>query len=178
MGGAQRSLSRAADQLASRLIGADFRADVLSEAELVAAAVAAACANPIAAASGGSSGGPARRTVETSRTWRCDDRQHTTYWVGRWPQLGASATPLTCLVSLLTAVPVLATTFSLTLARGGGQEVALSGHVRITGRSDDELVSARSELERTARETRAGLVRLDREQVPGVLATLPLGGTR
>lgn len=178
LGGAQRSLSRAADQLASRLIGAGFRAEVLSEAELIAAVAAAACANPIAAASGGSSGGPARRTVETSRTWRCDDRRHTTYWVGRWPQLGASATPLARLVSLLTAVPVLATTFSLTLGRGGSQEVVLSGHVRITGRSDDELVGARRVLERTAREAKAGLVRLDREQVPGVLATLPLGGTR
>ncbi|WP_217146629.1 type VII secretion protein EccE, partial [Streptomyces sp. AC627_RSS907] len=178
LGGAQRSLLRAADQLASRLIGAGFQAEVLSEAELTAAVAAAACANPIAAASGGSSGGPARRTVETSRTWRCDDRRHTTYWVGRWPQLGASATPLARLVSLLTAVPVLATTFSLTLARGGSQEVVLSGHVRITGRSDDELVGARRALERTAREARAGLVRLDREQVPGVLATLPLGGTR
>ncbi|MFT2020291.1 type VII secretion protein EccE [Streptomyces sp. 796.1] len=176
--GAQRCLLRAADQLASRLTGAGFRATVLSEAELVAAVATAACANPIAAGAGGGTGGPARRTVETSRTWRCDDRRHTTYWVGRWPQLGASATPLPRLVTRLTAVPVLATTFSLTLARDGGRDVALSGHVRITGRSDDELVGARRMLERTAREAEAGLVRLDREQVPGVLATLPLGGTR
>jgi hypothetical protein len=29
-----------------------------------------------------------------------------------------------------------------------------------------------------ARHTGAGLARLDREQVPGILATLPLGGVR
>ncbi|MBB5940031.1 type VII secretion protein EccE [Streptomyces zagrosensis] len=178
LSGSQRCLLRAADQLASQLIGAGFRAAVLSEGELIAAVAAAACANPIVAATSDVSGTPARRTVETSRTWRCDDRRHTTYWVGRWPQLGASATPLPRLVSLLTAVPVLATTFSLTLSRGGNQESVISGHVRLTGRSDDELVNARRELERTAREAKAGLIRLDREQVPGVLATLPLGGTR
>ncbi|MFE6779313.1 type VII secretion protein EccE [Streptomyces sp. NPDC057702] len=176
--GARRCLLRAADQLSSRLVGAGFRADVLAEVELVAAVAAAACANPIAAAPHGSPSAPARRTVETSRTWRCDDRRHTTYWVGRWPQLGAGGTPLPRLVSLLTAVPVLATTFSLTLGRSGGREVVLSGHVRITGRSDDELVGARRALERAARDLGTGLVRLDREQVPGVLATLPLGGTR
>lgn len=78
----------------------------------------------------------------------------------------------------LTSVPALATTFSLTLGRGGHRDVTVSGHVRVTGRSSNELAAAREELERAARETRTGLVRLDREQLPGVLATLPLGGTR
>lgn len=82
------------------------------------------------------------------------------------------------LVALLTSLPALATTFSLTLSGGDRQEVTVAGHVRITGRSDEELVAARHELERAARGVRTGLVRLDREQVPGILATLPLGGAR
>ncbi|GAA3042403.1 hypothetical protein GCM10020000_21710 [Streptomyces olivoverticillatus] len=54
----------------------------------------------------------------------------------------------------------------------------MTGHVRICGRSSDELDAVRRELERAARAVKVALVRLDHEQVPGVLATLPLGGTR
>lgn len=82
------------------------------------------------------------------------------------------------LVALLTAVPALATTISLTLARGERQDVSLTGHLRVAGRSDDELVAARRALEHAARQAGAGLARLDREQLPGMLATLPLGGAR
>jgi hypothetical protein len=82
------------------------------------------------------------------------------------------------LVGVLTRVPALATTFSLTLWRGERQETALCGHVRVTGRSDDELVAARRALQDAARQAGAQLARLDREQVPGMLATLPLGGAR
>jgi type VII secretion protein EccE len=123
----------------------------------------------------------ARRTQETARTWRVDDRRHTTYWVGRWPQLGSAGgagASMPQLIALLTSLPALATTFSLTLSGGDRQEVTVAGHVRITGRSDEELVAARHELERAARGVKTGLVRLDREQVPAMLASLPLGGAR
>ncbi|WP_066942784.1 type VII secretion protein EccE [Streptomyces lushanensis] len=176
--GAQKCLVRAADQLASRLTGAGFRATVLTEQELTAAVAISSCANPLAIAQAGRTDAPGRRTKETSRTWRCDDRRHTTYWVGRWPQLGGDGASMPQLVALLTSIPALATTFSLTLGRGDRQGVTLSGHIRITGRSDDELVTARHQLERAARGVRTGLVRLDREQLPAMLATLPLGGTR
>lgn len=138
-----------------------------------------ACANPLVTAEAGRTDVPARRTEESSRSWRCDNRRHTTYWVRRWPQLGGSDGPsLPQLVALLTAVPALATTFSLTLRRGERQDVSLCGHLRVTGRGDDELVAARRSLEDAARRAGAGLNRLDREQLPGVLATLPLGGVR
>ncbi len=180
--GARRCVLRAADQLASRLQGAGFGVTVLTEEGLTAAIATAASANPMATAQAGRTNTPTRRTVETSRTWRCDDRWHTTYWVGRWPQLGPSATPLPQLAALLTSLPALSTTLSLTLGRGrtqsGRHAPTVTGHVRITGRSADELVAVRREMERTARGVKVGLVRLDREQVPGVLATLPLGGTR
>ncbi|MET4647984.1 type VII secretion protein EccE [Streptomyces atratus] len=180
--GAQKCLVRAADHLASRLTGAGFRVTVLTEQELTSAIATSACVSPSAMEQAGRAHTPARRTEETARTWRCDDRRHTTYWVGRWPQFGGAMSgggaSMPQLVALLTSLPALATTFSLTLGHGDRQEVSISGHVRITGRSDEELLTARHELERTARGVKTSLVRLDREQLPGVLATLPLGGTR
>lgn len=177
--GARKCVVRAADHLASRLTGAGFRTTVLNEEELTAAVATSACANPLVTAEAGRTDQPARRTEESSRSWRCDNRRHTTYWVRRWPQLGGGGGPsLPQLVALLTAVPALATTFSLTLRRGERQEVSLCGHMRVTGRSDDELVAARRSLEHAARQAGTGLARLDREQLPGVLATLPLGGVR
>ncbi|MCL6738997.1 type VII secretion protein EccE [Streptomyces neyagawaensis] len=176
--GAQKCVVRVADHLASRLTGAGFRATVLDEEELIAAIATSACANPLVTAEAGRTDTPQRRTEESGRSWRCDNRRHTTYWVRRWPQLGGQGPSLPRLVGALTAVPALATTFSLTLARGERQDVTLTGHLRVTGRSDDELVAARRALEHAARETGTGLARLDREQLPGVLATLPLGGAR
>ncbi|WP_369232910.1 type VII secretion protein EccE [Streptomyces sp. R21] len=176
--GAQKCAVRVADHLAGRLTGAGFRTTVLNEEELTAAIATSACANPLVTAEAGRMDTPARRTEESGRSWRCDNRRHTTYWVRRWPQLGGRGPSLPQLVALLTAVPTLATTFSLTLGRGERQEVSLSGHLRVTGRSDDELVAARRALEHAARQAGAGLARLDREQLPGMLATLPLGGVR
>ncbi|MFD6422842.1 type VII secretion protein EccE [Streptomyces sp. NPDC060198] len=178
--GAQRCLVRMADHVASRITGAGFRATVLDQEELNAAVATSACANPIQSARAVRQEAAAqRRTKETSRVWRCDDRWHTTYAVDRWPELGRGATPLPKLVALLTSVPAYATTFSLTVRRGAHQgAVSVAGHVRITGGSDTELVSVRRTLVQAARVAKVGLVRLDREQLPGVLATLPLGGAQ
>ncbi|WP_405794188.1 type VII secretion protein EccE [Streptomyces sp. NBC_01506] len=178
--GAQRCLVRVADHVASRITGAGFRAVVLDQEELNSTIATSACASPASAALAGRPGtAPARRTAETARVWRCDDRWHTTYAVGRWPELGRGAAPLPKLVSLLTATPAYATTFSLTLRRGTRLgAMTVNGHVRITGGSDTELVGVRRLLEQAARSAKVGLVRLDREQLPGALATLPLGGAR
>ncbi|ARP72631.1 type VII secretion protein EccE [Streptomyces sp. MUSC 125] len=177
--GAQKCVVRTADHLASRLSGAGFRARVLDEEELVAALATSACANPLVTAEAGRSETRERRTEESGRSWRCDNRRHTTYWIRRWPQLGGGGgESLPQFVAHVTAIPALATTFSLTLAQGERQEFVLCGHLRVTGRSDDELVAARQALEEAARQAGAGLARLDREQLPGVLATLPLGGAR
>lgn len=175
--GAQKCVVRAADQLASRLTGAGFRASLLDEEELTAAIATSACANPLVTAEAGRTEARERRTEESGRSWRCDNRRHTTYWIRRWPSLGGERAPsLPQVIALITAVPALATTFSLTLTRGERQEVSVCGHLRVTGRSDDELVAARRALQAAARHTGTGLARLDREQVPGMLATLPLGG--
>ncbi|KOG31945.1 type VII secretion protein EccE [Streptomyces resistomycificus] len=177
--GAQKCVVRAADHLASRLTGAGFRATLLDEEELTSAIATSACANPLVTAEAGRTETRERRTEESGRSWRCDNRRHTTYWIRRWPSLGGERAPsLPQLVALVTAVPALATTFSLTLNRGERQEVSVTGHLRVTGRSDEELVAARQALQGAARHTGTGLARLDREQVPGMLATLPLGGVR
>ncbi|WP_393063587.1 type VII secretion protein EccE [Streptomyces sp. LN549] len=178
VGGAQRALLRATDQLASRLAGAGFDASVLTEAQVTSALATSAGVNPQASTQAMRADVPSRRTTESTRAWRCDDRWHTTYWVGRWPHLGADAVPTAQLVALLTSMPASASTFSLAVSRGTGGAPAVSGYVRLTARGSNELVTVRRQLERAARAVKVSLVRLDREQLPGVLATLPLGGTR
>ncbi|GAA3806081.1 type VII secretion protein EccE [Streptomyces chiangmaiensis] len=176
--GAQKCVVRVADHLASRLTGAGFRVTVLNEEELTAAVATSVCANPLVTAEAARADVPPRRTEESGRSWRCDNRRHTTYWIRRWPQFGGSGLSLDRLIAMLTTVPTLATTFSLTLGRRERQEVSLVGHLRVTGRGDDELVAARRAVEHAARRAGVGLARLDREQLPGMLATLPLGGAR
>ncbi len=177
--GAQKCVVRAADHLASRLTGAGFRATVLDEEELTAAIATSACANPLVTAEAGRVDRQDRRTEESGRSWRCDNRRHTTYWIRRWPPLGGDrGVSLPQFVARVTAVPALATTISLTVARADRREMSLSGHLRVTGRSAEELAAARRALEESARGAGAVLARLDREQLPGVLATLPLGGVR
>ncbi|MFJ6217381.1 type VII secretion protein EccE [Streptomyces sp. NPDC092296] len=184
--GARKALQRAADQLVAGLTGAGFSATVLDERELIAALATSICVNPLATAgrqgTGGGTGNT-RRTQESRRFWRVDDRWHTTYWISRWPQLtrpggsgGRVAAP--DLVNTLTGLPALASTFSLTATRGTGGAVAVSGHLRLTARSESEVAQVGRLLESRAQGTGTGLVRLDMEQAPGMLATLPLGGTR
>ncbi|WP_346776734.1 type VII secretion protein EccE [Streptomyces sp. HNM0574] len=178
LGGAQRSLVRAADQLASRLEGAGFSATVLNEAEVIQALATSSCLNPRASQSTSSDRRPAqRRTEESVRGWRCDDRWHSTYWISRWPQVGPNAVSAAHLASILTSLRVFTSVFSLTIGRGDGRSAQIAGHVRIVTRGENDLATARRELQRTAGRAKTGLVPLDREQVPGVLATLPLGGT-
>ncbi|MET9295866.1 type VII secretion protein EccE [Streptomyces sp. NPDC003077] len=179
MEGAQRSLLRAADQLVSRLSARGVRARVLAEREVVAAIGTAVCVSPRAASGAmGRDGRAARRTQETPRALRCDDRWHTTSWIGRWPQLGTGGTPLSGIVQELTGTRAMASTFALTASHGSGRAPAISGYVRLSTRSESELDAAQQELERRSGTLKVGLVRLDREQLPGLLATLPLGGTR
>ncbi|MFF0742071.1 type VII secretion protein EccE [Streptomyces sp. NPDC004111] len=172
--GAQRCLVRVADHVASRVTGAGFRAAVLDQEELNSALATATCARTVHAPD---PAGRPRRSAETARVWTCDDRWHTTYAVGRWPELGRAATPLPRVLSALAEVPSYATTVSLTVRRGPHRgATAVAGHVRVTGDTDTQLISVRKELERMAGSAKVALVRLDREQLPGVLATLPLGG--
>ncbi|WP_254552358.1 type VII secretion protein EccE [Kitasatospora sp. MMS16-BH015] len=183
--GARKALQRVTDQLAGRLNGAGFTANALDERELIAALSISTCANPIAVAGRqgtGGGGGTTRRTQESRKFWRIDDRWHGTYWISKWPQLGRPggapgriAAP--DLVNLVTGTPALASTFSLTATAGTGGSLAIQGHVRVTGRSESEVDQVGRLVESRAQHAGAGLTRLDLEQAPGLLATLPLGGT-
>ncbi|MCX4757774.1 type VII secretion protein EccE [Kitasatospora purpeofusca] len=182
--GARKALQRVTDQLAGRLNSAGFDVTVLDERELIAALAISTCVNPLATTvrqGTGSGGGSGRRTQESNRFWRVDDRWHSTYWISRWPQLGRPGgapgrIAVPDLVNLVTGAPALASTFSLTAGHGTGGSVTLSGHVRVTERSESEAVELGRQLEARAQSAGLGLVRLDLEQAPGVLATLPLGG--
>jgi type VII secretion protein EccE len=183
--GARKTLQRVTDQLAGRLNAAGFTATVLDERELIAALAISICANPVAVAGRQGSGGggaAARRTQESSRFWRIDDRWHTTYWISKWPQLsrpGGAPGRISApdLVNLVTGTPALASTFSLTASKGTGGSFAVTGHVRVTGRSESEVAQVGRLVESRAQSAGVGLTRLDLEQAPGLLATLPLGGT-
>ncbi|MGF1430757.1 type VII secretion protein EccE [Kitasatospora sp. LaBMicrA B282] len=185
--GARKALQRVTDQLAGRLNGAGFSATALDERELIAALSIATCANPLAtagrqgSASTAAGGSSPRRTQESSRFWRIDDRFHTTYWISKWPQLdrsghGGRGVAAAELVNLATGTPALASAFSLTAQAGTGDSVALSGHVRVVARSEGDAGRYGRQLEQRAQGAGLGLSRLDQEQALGLLATLPLGG--
>ncbi len=171
--GAERALLKAAHQLQADLAVAGFRATPLTESELTTALATSASVNPLVG-SHGAQQHLARRTRETHRAWRCDDRWHLTYWASRWPRLaGAGSVDV---VGLLTGTPALASTFSITLVEQAPGSYALGAHVRVATRSERDLAEASRQLEARGRQAGLGLVRLDGEHLPGVLATLPLGG--
>ncbi|MEU1519694.1 type VII secretion protein EccE [Streptomyces sp. NPDC005811] len=143
--GAQKCVVRAADHLVSRLTGAGFRSTVLAEEQLTTALATSACADHLVTAEAGRTGTLERRTEESSRNWRCDNRRHTTYRMRRWPTLGGADAPtLPQFIALVTAVPALATTFSVTLARGKRQDVSLSAHIRIGGLWTAQVLALRA----------------------------------
>ncbi len=167
--GAQRTLLTAVQRVASDLEGAGFDATLLSEPELITA-LGTACSVGAAPRVAGA----VRRTEESRRAWRCDDRWHTSYWVDKLPRLSADTTPN--LVAAMTSVPTLATALAVTATRGTGGSVGFSMHVRVAARSEAQLVEAAKTLEQRAAKAGAGLSRLDGEQLPGLIATIPLGG--
>jgi type VII secretion protein EccE len=171
--GVQRTLLTAVQRVASDLEGAGFEATALSEPELIAALGTACAVNPLVGTAPRSAG-TTRRTEETKRTWRCDDRWHTTYWLDRLPKLSADGTPQ--LIAALTGVQTLATSFSVTASRGTGGSVGFSAHLRVAAHSEAQLVEAAKAVEQRAAKAGAHLTRLDGEQLPGLVATIPLGG--
>ncbi|MGW7417645.1 type VII secretion protein EccE [Streptomyces sp. NPDC054863] len=178
LGGAQRCLVRAADQVASRIAGAGLRAEVLDREGLDSAVVAAlGSAASVSSDSAGACGPAARSGAESSRVWRCGGLLHTAYALAG-AATGRGGAPEGA-VRLLSAPAGRTATFGMTVRRGASRRaVEVTGHVRVSCRDEGELVAVRREWELAAREARVGLVRMDREQLPGVLATLPLGGAR
>lgn len=169
--GAQRALLTAVQRVASQLEGAGFEATILSEPELITA-LGTACmitqvaVNPAAAAH--------RRTEETRRYWRCDGGWHTTYWLDKPPTLSDRTSP--DFFAAVGSLPALSTSVAVNLSKGTGDAVAFSCFVRIAAGSENQLTEAGKQLEQKAGQAGAGLTRLDGEQLPGLVATVPLGG--
>ena len=169
--GAQRALLTAVQRVASQLEGAGFDATILSEPELITA-LGTACmitqvaVNPSATAH--------RRTEETKRYWRCDGGWHTTYWMDKPPTLSERTSP--DFFAAVGSLPALATSVAVNLSKGTGDAVAFSCFIRISAGSENQLTEAGKQLEQRAGQAGAGLTRLDGEQLPGLVATVPLGG--
>jgi type VII secretion protein EccE len=169
--GAQRALLTAVQRVASQLEGAGFEATILSEPELITALGTACMAtqvavNPTAAAH--------RRTEETKRYWRCDGSWHTTYWLDKPPAFSERTSP--DFFASVGSLPALATSVAVNLSRGTGDAVAFSCFIRIAAGSENQLGESGKLLEQRAGQAGAGLTRLDGEQLPGLVATVPLGG--
>jgi type VII secretion protein EccE len=169
--GAQRALLTAVQRVASQIEGAGFEATILSEPELITAlgtacVISQVAVNPAAAAH--------RRTEETKRYWRCDGSWHTTYWLDKPPALSARTSP--DFFAAIGSLPALATSVAVNLSKGTGDALAFSCFVRIAAGSENQLNESSKQLEALAGQAGAGLTRLDGEQVPGLVATVPLGG--
>lgn len=171
--GAAKTLMTAAQRVASDLQGAGFNSSLLNESELIAAIGTACSVNPNIGTVPNAAG-RSLRSEETRRAWRCDDRWHTTYWVDRLPKLSAETTP--ALVATLTSSPAFASTLAVTVTRGLGDAIGFSMHLRVTARSETQLGEAAKAVEQLADKAGVGLARLDGEQLPGLIATIPLGG--
>ncbi len=64
----------------------------------------------------------------------------------------------------------------MNLSKGTGDAVAFSCFIRIAAGSENQLGESGKLLEQRAAQAGAGLTRLDGEQLPGLVATVPLGG--
>jgi type VII secretion protein EccE len=115
-----------------------------------------------------------RRTAETWRGWSCDGVAHVAGWVRGVPQTGLPA--LSKVLAAMAGLPVLSATASLTLTWTPENTVRCSSFVRVTAENAKTARRSFHELSRLAGRSKVGLVRLDGEQLPGVLATVPLGG--
>lgn len=113
-----------------------------------------------------------RRTHENWDSWVADDTVQASFWIRTWPRL---AHPLDSgLLARLGDVRGAFTSVSMTMTAQEQRGVHFRAVVRVAGGSREELAHIVAELRETAAGAR--LVRLDGEQLPGVLETLPLGG--
>lgn len=172
--GAQRALLKAVHRVIRDLKDAGFQASALNETDLVGALGISCSVNPMIGTTNQRLSVGLRRTKELWSAWRCDDRWHATYWLNKWPGITPANAP--ALPALLTSLPTLAVTFSVTVTQAMGDSIGITSHVRVAARTERELEVATTALEQRAQKAGIGLLRLDGEQLPGLLATLPLGG--
>lgn len=115
-----------------------------------------------------------RRSKETWQSWTCDGSAHSTAWVRKWPARGLPS--MAQLLNAMAGLPALSATASLSLSWPPENEVRCSAFVRITSDGPRNARTGIDHLYRGLSRSGFGLTKLDGEQVPGLLATIPLGG--
>lgn len=164
--GAQRALLGTRSRLATSLQMAGVDARVVPAEEMLAVLALAAGA----AARGNAEGAP--RTAEWWDAWAVDDTVQACFWVRKWPRLSRAGDK--ALLARLGEVRGAFNAVSLTMTNEDARGLHVRALVRVAGASRGDLQAIEAELRHIADEAR--LVRLDGEQLPAVLETLPLGG--
>jgi type VII secretion protein EccE len=115
-----------------------------------------------------------RRTAESWRGWTCDGVAHVSGWLRSWPRAGIPS--LSRLLDAMAGLPVRSATASLGLTWTPEHTVRATTYVRVSADDPKAARTAFRQLTKQSRSARISVVRLDGEQLPGVLATIPLGG--
>jgi type VII secretion protein EccE len=115
-----------------------------------------------------------RRTAESWRGWTCDGVAHVAGWLKSWPRAGMPA--LGNVLAGMSGLPVLSATASLSFTWSPEDTVRTSSFVRVCSADPKSARAAFRQLAKVSSRSRVSLARLDGEQLPGVLATIPLGG--
>lgn len=120
---------------------------------------------------------PTRRDRRTRETWTrmtVDSTTHITGWVTKFPRRGLRA--MTSVWSAMAALPVDAATAALILVWSPSGELRCSAYVRVQTTDARAAQRALTQLGRNLGRARVRFARLDGEQLPGLVATIPLGG--
>lgn len=155
--GAAGALRRVVLRLADRLESAGVTAGPVAPEALPALVAALTGAAATAA------------PVETRSALRTPGAEHVAWRVEGWP--GGPA-PVAALTGLAAALPAPSTTVAVTFCRDGDR-VAVRGHLRTTDVSPEAAARTEQALRAAAAGAGLRLRRLDGEQGPGLLATLP-----
>ena len=159
-------------RVASDLQGAGLSTELLGEADLVAALGLACSVNPAVGTNPNSS--QTVRSEETRRAWRVDDRWHTTFWVDKMPKLAADTTP--DVLAGLNRRPGLRHRTRPQRDPRHRRHHRIQHVLRVTARTEQQLAEAAKGAQKAAVQAGMSLTRLDGEQLPGLIATIPLGG--
>ncbi|GDY29318.1 type VII secretion protein EccE [Gandjariella thermophila] len=164
--GAHRALIGALSRVRSALGERGVPTRPLAADELLKAGLSAA---ELTAVAGGN------RRVGLRERWgrvASDTVGHSSYAITGWPHRGTAHS-----LNALTGVRALSSTVAMSISPGDGEEVGLRGLVRVSARTPGELGAADERLRAIAGRLGITLTPLRGQQLAGLAATLPLGGT-
>lgn len=174
--GAHRALIGALSRVRNALDAHDVPSHPLDPDELLMAGVTAAELNgPLAAGAGVKLS--ERKTHVVAAGPRMPQGtnvvRHSSYAITRWPKGQVKTT-----LNALTSVRALSSTIGFTLTPAADEgKIGLRGVVRVSARNNDELAAADKRLNEVAERVGVTLTPLRGQQVAGLGATVPMGGT-